>query len=80
MLDIQPMLGVIALPVLAPLAAILQLLFPGLMRDQWQRYQVAISVLMSQSTVLVLQWVLVTAFGVLYAAVWTHALFRRKSG
>lgn len=60
MLDIQPMLGVIALPVLAPLAAILQLLFPGLMRDQWQRYQVAISVLMSQSTVLVLQWVLVT--------------------
>lgn len=27
-----------------------------------------------------LQWVLVTAFGVLYAAVWTHALFRRKKG
>lgn len=27
-----------------------------------------------------LQWSLMTLFGALYAAVWTHALFRRKPG
>lgn len=60
--ELTPFVAVIALPVLAPLAALLQLLFPGLLKDQWQQYRVAGTVLMSQSTILVLQWALVTWF------------------
>jgi outer membrane protein assembly factor BamB len=52
------MLGVIALPFLMPIAALLQLLFPTLLRDQWRRYSVAVSVLLTQSTLLVLHWAL----------------------
>lgn len=53
-------LGVITLPVLAPIAALLQLLFPGLLRDQWKQYRVAITVLLTQSTVFMIHWALVT--------------------
>jgi outer membrane protein assembly factor BamB len=49
-------LGVITLPVLAPVAALLQLLFPGLMRNQWRQYRYVIGVLMSQSSLICLQW------------------------
>ncbi|MCS6977654.1 MAG: PQQ-binding-like beta-propeller repeat protein [Gemmatales bacterium] len=52
------MLGVIALPFLMPIAALLQLLFPTLLRDQWQRYSVAVSVLLTQSTLIILHWAL----------------------
>jgi outer membrane protein assembly factor BamB len=48
------LLGVIALPFLMPIAALLQLLFPGLLRDQWRSYQIAISVLLTQSTIIFL--------------------------
>lgn len=51
-------LGVIALPFLMPIAALLQLLFPTLLRDQWRRYSVAVSVLLTQSTLIVLYWAL----------------------
>ncbi|HVV98829.1 MAG TPA: PQQ-binding-like beta-propeller repeat protein, partial [Planctomycetaceae bacterium] len=54
--------SVIALPFLAPLAALLQLLFPGLLRDHWKRYRVVISILMTQSTLITLHWVLLRWF------------------
>ncbi|MBI1902969.1 MAG: PQQ-like beta-propeller repeat protein, partial [Planctomycetia bacterium] len=50
------LLSVITLPVLAPLAALLQLLFPGLLRDQWKQYRAAVVVLMTQSTLLFAHW------------------------
>jgi outer membrane protein assembly factor BamB len=52
------LLGVIALPFLMPIAALLQLLFPGLLRDHWRQYQVATAVLLSQSTLIFLAWAL----------------------
>lgn len=52
-----PVIGVVTLPFLAPLAALLQLLFPGLLRDQWRRYRIVISVLTTQSTLLAVHWV-----------------------
>lgn len=54
---IYPVFGVVTLPFLAPLAALLQLLFPGLLRDQWRRYRIVISVLMTQSTLIAVHWV-----------------------
>ena len=48
--------AVIGLPVLLPIVAILQLLFPGLLGGRWRQYRVAISVLMTQSTVIFAQW------------------------
>ena len=59
-LSVPPTLGVITLPVLAPIAALLQLLFPGLLRDQWKQYRVAITVLLTQSTVFMIHWALIT--------------------
>ncbi len=44
------LLGVVALPFLMPVAALLQLLFPGLLRDQWRQYKVAVYILLTQST------------------------------
>jgi outer membrane protein assembly factor BamB len=54
-----PAIGVVTLPFLAPLAVLLQLLFPGLLRDQWRQYRIAISVLMTQSTLLAVHWAVV---------------------
>jgi outer membrane protein assembly factor BamB len=54
------LLGVIALPFLMPIAALLQLLFPGLLRDQWRQYQIAIGVLLSQSTLIFVHWAICT--------------------
>ncbi|MGE5192478.1 MAG: PQQ-binding-like beta-propeller repeat protein, partial [Deltaproteobacteria bacterium] len=51
-----PAIGVVTLPFLAPLAVLLQLLFPGLLRDQWRQYKIVISVLMTQSTLLAAHW------------------------
>ncbi|MEX2214744.1 MAG: PQQ-binding-like beta-propeller repeat protein [Phycisphaeraceae bacterium] len=53
-------LAVITLPVLAPIAALLQLLFPGLLAEQWRHYKIVISVLITQSTVFMLHWAAVT--------------------
>lgn len=52
----EPLIGLIALPVLAPIVALLQLLFPGLMRNQYQQYKTAIHVMLTQSTVMFLHW------------------------
>jgi outer membrane protein assembly factor BamB len=60
MFHLAPTLGVITLPVLAPIAALLQLLFPGLLRDQWKQYRVAITVLLTQSTVYMIHWATIT--------------------
>ena len=49
-------------PFLAPLAVLLQLLFPGLLRDQWRQYKIVISVLTTQSTLLAAHWVVVRWF------------------
>ncbi len=57
-----PAVGVVTLPFLAPLAALLQLLFPGLLRDQWRRYRIAVSVLMTQSSLLTIHWIVVRWF------------------
>jgi outer membrane protein assembly factor BamB len=54
-----PAIGVVTLPFLAPLAVLLQLLFPGLLRDQWRQYKIVISVLMTQSTLLTVHWAVV---------------------
>ena len=48
--------AVIGLPVLLPIVAILQLLFPGLLGERWRQYRVAISVLLTQSGVIFAQW------------------------
>lgn len=53
-------LGVIALPALAPILALIQLLFPGLLGDHWKQYRSAIGSLLSQSTLMFAQWVAVT--------------------
>ncbi|HZZ74213.1 MAG TPA: PQQ-binding-like beta-propeller repeat protein [Pirellulales bacterium] len=50
--------GVIALPVLVPIAALLQLLFPGILREQWRQYQYVVKVLVTQSTVIFVHWAL----------------------
>ncbi len=54
-----PAVGVVTLPFLAPLAVLLQLLFPGLLRNQWRQYKVVISVLMTQSSLLTVHWIVV---------------------
>ena len=51
--------GVVGLPVLLPIVALLQLLFPGLLRDQWRQYRYAVQVLLTQSTLIFTQWALV---------------------
>ncbi len=51
--------GVIALPFLMPVAALLQLLFPGLLRDQWRQYKIAVYILLTQSTLLLVHMALV---------------------
>lgn len=53
-------LGVIALPVLMPIAALLQLLFPGLLQAQWKQYKIAVYTLLTQSTVICLHFAAVT--------------------
>lgn len=57
MSDLSLPLGVIALPAIAPLIALIQLLFPGLLGEHWKAYRVAIAVLMSQSTLMFAQWI-----------------------
>jgi outer membrane protein assembly factor BamB len=49
-------LGVIALPAIAPLIALIQLLFPGLLGEHWKQYRAAIGALLSQSTLMFAQW------------------------
>lgn len=60
MIESVPLVGVIALPAIAPLIALVQLLFPGLLGDRWKQYRVAIGVLLSQSTLTFLHWGLLT--------------------
>src|SRR6516165_1633799 len=48
--------GVIVLPFAMPIAALLQLLFPGLLRDQWRNYKVAVYLLLTQSTLIFAHW------------------------
>jgi outer membrane protein assembly factor BamB len=55
--DFAP-LAVITLPALAPLIALIQLLFPGLLGDHWKQYRAAIGVMLSQSSLYFLQWLL----------------------
>ncbi len=43
-------LGIVALPVLAPLAALFQLLFPGLLREQWRQYKIGVYILLTATT------------------------------
>jgi outer membrane protein assembly factor BamB len=52
-----PLIGVIALPAIAPLIALLQLLFPGLLGDHWKQYRAVIGVLLTQSTLMSAQWI-----------------------
>lgn len=52
-----PTLAVVGLPVLMPIVALLQLLFPGLLRDQWRQYRVAVQIVLTQSTVMTAQWI-----------------------
>jgi outer membrane protein assembly factor BamB len=52
-------LGVIALPAIAPLVALIQLLFPGLLGDHWKQYRAAIGAMLSQSTFMFVHWLLV---------------------
>lgn len=54
---IPPAVAVVGLPVLMPIVAMLQLLFPGLLRDQWRQYRVAIHVLLTQSTLMAAHWI-----------------------
>ncbi|MBI5759164.1 MAG: hypothetical protein HZA46_11665, partial [Planctomycetales bacterium] len=51
-----PTLAVVGLPVLMPIVALLQLLFPGLLRDQWRQYRVAVQIVLTQSTVMTVHW------------------------
>jgi outer membrane protein assembly factor BamB len=48
----QPLLAVIILPFLMPVAALFNLLFPGILREKWRQYQVAVVVLLTQSTLI----------------------------
>lgn len=52
-------ISVITLPVVAPLVALLQLLFPGLLGAHWRAYRVAIGVLLTQSSLMLVHWILV---------------------
>ena len=50
--------GVIALPALVPIAALLQLLFPGILQQQWKQYQYVVKVLVTQSSVIFVHYAL----------------------
>jgi outer membrane protein assembly factor BamB len=50
------LMGVIALPFLMPIAALFHLLFPGILRDQVRQYRIAVSVLLSESTLIFAHW------------------------
>jgi len=50
------LVGVIALPFLMPIAALFHLLFPGILRDQVRQYRIAVSVLLSESTLIFGHW------------------------
>ena len=52
------MLAVIGLPALLPLVALLQLLFPTMLRDQARHYRRAVRVVLAQSTLIFLHWAL----------------------
>jgi outer membrane protein assembly factor BamB len=56
---IEPLVAVITLPVLAPIVALLQLLFPSLMRNQYQQYKALIHTLLAQSSLMFAHWVTV---------------------
>jgi outer membrane protein assembly factor BamB len=62
MFEAPALLGLIALPALAPLLALIQFLFPGLLGDHWRHYRSMIAALMSQSTLMFAQWVALTWF------------------
>jgi outer membrane protein assembly factor BamB len=62
MFEVHLLLGVITLPALAPLLALLQLLFPGLLGDHWKHYRSLIAALMTQSTLMFGQWAALTWF------------------
>lgn len=53
---IEPLFAVITLPVLAPIVALLQLLFPSLMRNQYQQYKALIHTLLAQSSLMFAHW------------------------
>src|SRR5262249_10864972 len=52
------MLAVISAPLLWPVAAILQLLFPVLLREQFRAYRWACVALVTDSIILVMHWLL----------------------
>jgi len=54
------MLFVVGLPVLLPIAGLLQLLFPGILQQQWKQYKYVVHVLLTQSTVIFIHWALCT--------------------
>jgi outer membrane protein assembly factor BamB len=56
------MLSVIGLPVVLPIAALVQLLFPGVLREQWRQYRVVVQVLLAQSTLIFVHWALLRWF------------------
>ncbi len=56
------MLGVIGLPVVLPVAALVQLLFPGVLREQWRQYRAVVQVLLAQSTLIFIHWALLRWF------------------
>jgi outer membrane protein assembly factor BamB len=56
------MLAVIGLPVVVPLAALLQLLFPGLLVEHWRQYRFAIQTTLAQSSLIFLRWALLRWF------------------
>ncbi len=56
------MFGVIGLPVVLPVAALVQLLFPGVLREQWRQYRVVVQVLFAQSTLIFVHWALLRWF------------------
>jgi hypothetical protein len=56
------MLAVIGLPVVVPLAALLQLLFPGLLVEHWRQYRFAIQATLAQSSLIFLRWALLRWF------------------
>lgn len=62
MVEPAAILGVITLPALAPLVALLQFLFPGLLGDHWKHYRCMIAALMAQSTLMFGQWAALTWF------------------
>lgn len=62
MVEAPTLLGVITLPALAPLVALLQFLFPGLLGDHWKHYRCMITALMTQSTLMFGQWAALTWF------------------